>query len=196
MATISLEGMQFQGYHGVYDAERILGTTFVVDVHIDFDLGQVKGDNIETAINYEAIHHMIDLLMTPPRPLPPAEIAKLTEQELALRKEREPKKLIETVAQQIMTKLKLQFANMHGAVVKIKKMHPPLPGRVECSSIEVAEVWLAECPKCKKAKFACYKDANCWCHAVNVHVATQESLKQQYGSKCLCPGCLDFYVSN
>lgn len=178
----------------MYPAERILGTTFVVDVHIDFDIKHVKEDKLETALNYESIHQMIDLLMTPPKPLPESELAKLNEQELQARREREPKQLIETLAQLILTKLKLQFSNMHGARVRIKKMHPPLPGRVDSSTIEVAETYLMECPRCKKNKFSCYKEGNCWCKAVRVHPATLESLNQQFGKKCLCPECLQFYA--
>jgi 7,8-dihydroneopterin aldolase/epimerase/oxygenase len=195
MATISLEGMQFQGYHGVYAAERILGATFMVDVHIEFDLSKVKDDKLENAINYEAVHQMVDLLMTPPKPLTAEQLAKLTPQELAARKEREPKQLIETVAQQIMNKLKMQFAQMHSATVRIRKMHPPLPGRVNSSTIEVTETYIMECPRCKKVKFSCYKDENCWCRSVNVHPATLESLKQQFGNKCLCAECLGFYAA-
>jgi 7,8-dihydroneopterin aldolase/epimerase/oxygenase len=195
MATLSLEGMQFQGYHGVYPAERVLGTTFVVDVHIDFELKQVKDDKLETTLNYEAIHQMIDLLMTPPKQLSAEDLAKLSPQELEARKEREPKQLIETVAQLILSKLKLQFNQMHGARVRIRKMHPPLPGRVDSSTIDVTETYLMECPRCKKNKFSCYKDGNCWCKAVRVHPATLESLQQQFGKKCLCPECLQFYAA-
>jgi 7,8-dihydroneopterin aldolase/epimerase/oxygenase len=196
MAIISLEGMQFQGYHGVYPAERVLGSTFVVDVSIEFDLGKVKDDKLETAINYEAVHQIIDLLMTPPKPMSAVDLAKLSPSELAARKEREPKQLIETVAQLILFKLKNQFEQMHSARVRIRKLNPPLVGRVDASVIEVQETYLMECPRCKKQKFSCYKDANCWCMAINIHPATRESLKQQFGNKCLCPECLSFYSAS
>jgi 7,8-dihydroneopterin aldolase/epimerase/oxygenase len=200
MATISLEGMQFQGFHGVYAAERILGATFIVDVHIDFDLKAVKNDDLTTALNYEAVHQIVDLLMTPPPPLTPQELAKLTPQELEMRKEREPKQLIETVAQNILVRLKKKFDNMHGAHVRIRKMHPPLPGRVESSTIEAKEAYLKECVKCKKNKFSCYNSDQCWCKSVNIHNATREMLSQQFTkpNQCptLCPSCLEFYSNS
>lgn len=194
MATLSLEGMQFQAYHGVYPAEQVLGTTFVVDVHLDFDLKAVKNDDLTTTLNYEAVHQIVDVLMTPPKPLSADQLAKLSAKELEARKEREPKKLIETVAQQILGKLKKQFSQLHGARVRIRKMHPPLPGRVESSTIEEVETYLKDCPKCKK-KLVCYKDENCWCKNINVHVATLEMLQQQYSKSCLCTTCLEFYAS-
>jgi 7,8-dihydroneopterin aldolase/epimerase/oxygenase len=195
MATISLEGMQFQGFHGVYAAERVLGTTFIVDVHIEFDLKNVKNDDVTTALNYESVHQIVELLMTPPKPMSADELAKLTPLELANRKDREPKNLIETVAQNILIKLKRQFAQMHGAHVRIRKMHPPLPGRVESSTIEVKETYLKECPKCKKEKFSCYKTDDCWCKSLNVHKATREMLEQQFSKSCICPTCLAFYTN-
>ena len=193
MATISLEGMEFQAYHGVYPAERVLGNTFVVDVHIDFDISKVKDDKLENAINYEAVHQIVDLLMTPPKPISEDALAKLSEKERAARKEREPKQLIETVAQLILTKLKAQFDQMHAARVRIRKLNPPLLGKIASSTIEAHESYITECPRCKKAKFSCYKDGSCWCQQLNIHPATRESLKQQFGNKCLCPECLSFY---
>jgi 7,8-dihydroneopterin aldolase/epimerase/oxygenase len=195
MATVSLEGMQFHGYHGVYPAERVLGTTFIVDVHIDFDLKSVKNDDLSTAVNYESVYHIVELLMIPPPPLSPEQLARLNTVELASRKEREPRQLIETVAQTIVTKLKKKFDKMQSLTVRIKKMHPALPGRVQSSTIETKEVFLKDCPKCKNppSKLICYKDENCWCKQMYVHEATREILLQQYDKKCLCTKCLEFY---
>ena len=51
MAWISLEGMRFHAFHGVYDAEKQLGTEFIVDVFVKMPLAQ--GDNLEATINCE-----------------------------------------------------------------------------------------------------------------------------------------------
>jgi dihydroneopterin aldolase len=35
MALIALEGMKFYAFHGVYEAERVLGNDYVVDVTVE-----------------------------------------------------------------------------------------------------------------------------------------------------------------
>ena len=37
MTLISLEGMRFYAQHGVYDAEKILGNEYIVDIVVNFN---------------------------------------------------------------------------------------------------------------------------------------------------------------
>ncbi len=166
MAWIALEGMRFYAFHGVYEAEQTLGTEFIVDVHVKTKM--TKDDNIEGTINYETIFQICRLEMETPR------------------------KLIETVVNGIIVRMKYQFANMQALRVRVRKLNPPLGGAVYCSSVEESEDFLKECPRCKK-KFFSY-DEGCWARFPNLHAATKETLERQFGASCLCDDCLKFYA--
>jgi 7,8-dihydroneopterin aldolase/epimerase/oxygenase len=170
MATISLEGMKFHAYHGVYEAEKILGTDYLVDISVETNIGAAaEVDMLEKTINYETIYQICDQEMLTSR------------------------NLIETVVENIIIKMKYQFPNMHSLHVKVRKLNPPLGGRVYASSVEEQEVYINACPNCKK-EFICYQDkALCWCKDANVHPATAENLKRQFNNRCLCSKCLKHF---
>jgi 7,8-dihydroneopterin aldolase/epimerase/oxygenase len=170
MATITLEGMKFHAYHGVYEAERILGTDYLVEVSVKTSIKDaVKTDNIEKTINYETIYQICDQEMLTPR------------------------NLIEAVVKGIFTKMKYQFSTMESLKVTVRKLNPPLGGRVYASVVEEKEEYMSACPNCKK-DFICYKETElCWCKDANVHPATAENLKRQFNNKCLCAKCLNHF---
>lgn len=172
MATIALEGMRFHAYHGVYEAEKLLGTEFVVDVYVKTKTGKAASeDNIEHTINYETIFQICRLEMEQPR------------------------LLIETVLESIIERMKHQFNNMEGLRVRVRKMHPPLGGRVDSAWVEEEDEFTKDCPRCKK-KFITYEKGDCWARFPNLHQATKETLIRQYDGKCLCNDCLKFYAGN
>lgn len=166
MAWISLEGIRFHAFHGVHAAEQTLGTTYIVDIHVKTKMA--KSDNIEETINYETIFQICQLEMDTPR------------------------KLIETVVNGIFGRMKYQFSNMQALRVRVRKLHPPLGGQVDWSSVEESEDFSKDCPRCKK-QFISY-DNNCWERFPNLHAATKETLERQFGNKCLCDACLKFYA--
>jgi dihydroneopterin aldolase len=170
MATIALEGMRFYAYHGVHDAERILGTTYIVDVHIQASVGKaVETDDIAHTINYETVFQICRMEMDKPR------------------------KLIERVLSGIVEGIKYQFPNMEAMTVRIRKMNPPLGGRVEFAMVESTQEYKTDCPRCK-TKFIRYNDVDCFERYPNLHPATREMLNKQYDNKCLCDKCLKFYA--
>lgn len=166
MAWISLEGMRFHAFHGVYDAEKQLGTEFIVDVFVKMPLAQ--GDDLEATINYETVHQLCRLEMETPR------------------------KLVETVAAAIIGRMKHQFSNMQALRVRVRKMNPPLGGRVDWACVEDMEEYMRDCPRCKR-KFINYS-SDCWAKFPNLHEATKETLQRQFGGGCLCDDCLKFYA--
>jgi dihydroneopterin aldolase len=170
MATIALEGMRFYAFHGVYDAERILGGTYIVDVHIQAGVGKaVETDDLANTINYETVYQICRMEMDKPR------------------------QLIERVLSGIVEGIKYQFPNMDGLNVRIRKMNPPLGGRVEYAMVESNQDFKTDCPRCKK-KFIRYNDVDCFERFPNLHPATREMLNKQYDNKCLCDNCLKFYA--
>ncbi|MCO6477363.1 MAG: dihydroneopterin aldolase [Phaeodactylibacter sp.] len=141
MATIALEGMRFFAYHGYYEEEQILGNEFVVDIFVNTetiltkftddlhaDLDQVeellkagemslkaigvkrgKPDDDKhrpTTVNYETLYLLCQKEM------------------------REPAHLLETVVDKIADSITDYFDNVEGVLVRLKKLNPPLGGRV------------------------------------------------------------------
>lgn len=169
MSLIALEGMQFYAYHGVYDEEQIIGNNFVVDIYITTNYDKaLEEDNIFETINYETVYLVCETEM------------------------KKKVKLLETLADRIISALKHQFDSIQEVNIKITKNNPIPGARVANSSIEAEESFASKCPRCGKS-FICYKDENCWCHDLRVHPKTRESIKQEFKG-CLCKECLSFYA--
>jgi len=116
MNTISLHGAEFFAYHGFYPEEQKLGNKFIIDVDVDLIPGKnLTEDDINGTINYEQLYEIVSEQMS------------LT------------KKLLETVAQNILDEIRKQFPLAKSIRVVIKKMSPPLKGKVEYSCITVSE---------------------------------------------------------
>jgi len=114
MITISLYGAEFYAYHGFYPEEQQIGTKFIVDIEVDFvPLNDIKVDKLANTVDYEKLHNIACLEM------------------------KKTMKLIETVAQNIADQIELQFPFVKTVRVFIKKMNPPMRGKVDYSGILV-----------------------------------------------------------
>jgi 7,8-dihydroneopterin aldolase/epimerase/oxygenase len=170
MGLIALEGMRFRAYHGYYEEERVVGNDFVLDVYIETNFSMAAAtDELHQTINYETVYEICKFVM------------------------REPVKLLETIAERVIQGLKHQFQNIQTVKVRVKKMNPPLGGKVDCSFIENDDSYLNACGRCNRP-LICYGDSNCWCQEVTVHPRTQEAIMQQY-KRCLCKNCLKHFAN-
>lgn len=188
MALIVLEGMRFHAFHGVHPEEQVLGGEYIVNVEVQTGIAlAAKTDDIEfTPVNYETVYQICM-----------AEMA-------------QPKKLLETVVTNIIYRMKRQFSQMKSVKVQVRKLnppihakmgpltqtqkYPPISGRVEAAWVQDESSFVSSCPRCK-TPFLCYADDTCWCKEIqNIHPATQETLKRQFGSTCLCQNCLKLYA--
>lgn len=172
MALITLEKLRFYAYHGVHEAEQVLGGEFELDIQVKAGIDKAAAkDAVEETINYETIYQLCKL-------------------EMANRY-----KLLETVVVKIADRMKSQFPApaMEALRVRIRKINPPLGGRVEASAVEEVLDFSSECPRCKK-KFISYEKLDCFKRFPNLHPATRETLARQFGPRCLCDDCLKFYA--
>lgn len=163
--------MRFHAFHGVHPEEAILGTEFMVDIAIETATeAAATTDDLTKTVNYETVY-------------------------LAVKVEMETRHaLIESLIEAIEKRLKFQFQTLNALRIKIKKMNPPLGGRIAFSAIEDEQVFQTGCPRCSRP-MVCYLDETCWCQSPSkpIYPATQAAVKQQY-KKCLCPTCLAFFA--
>lgn len=116
MAIIALEGMHFYAYHGYYEEEQTVGNHYIVDVYVHTTVMLAAAtDALESTVNYETIYQICKLEM------------------------KKPVKLLETVAQRILKRIKGQFSGVSKVTVRISKQQPPLGGRVERAFVELTE---------------------------------------------------------
>ena len=107
MSIIRVNDIKLYAYHGCMPEEGVIGGNYIVDVvlHIDFSEAAVTDDLTKT-IDY---CHVNDLV----------------EKEMAIRS-----KLIEHVAQRILSQLKTNFSELSKAEVTVTKVKPPINGNV------------------------------------------------------------------
>jgi dihydroneopterin aldolase len=114
MITIEVAGAEFFAKHGFYAEEQLLGNKFVVDIAVDFLEKGTFGDKIINTVNYEQLYDIA------------AEEMQLT------------KKLLESVAESIMTRIKSKYAFILAARVSIRKLNPPIRGKVAYSAVTLS----------------------------------------------------------
>jgi dihydroneopterin aldolase len=170
MSVIALEGMRFRANHGFYEEEQILGGDYIVDVYITTIFTKASiDDDLKKTINYETVYLICEAAM------------------------KKNSKLLENVADRISMDIKYQFGFIKELKVKVKKLNPPLGGRVESAWVEVDGYYSKKCARCARPMI-CYSDKSCWCLNTKVYRQTLEQMKTHYGNECLCEECLRFFA--
>jgi dihydroneopterin aldolase len=112
MITVALHGAEFFARHGFYPEEQLLGSKFLVDISVGFmPTGELNEDNLANTVNYEQLYAIV------------------------ARQMQQARKLIETLAQGIIDEVKKQYPYIIIITVSIKKLNPPLKGKVAHSSV-------------------------------------------------------------
>ena len=191
MALISIEGMRFRAFHGLYPEERVLGNDFLLDVWIDTDISKASTvvedctEKLDNTVNYQTIFEICEIEM------------------------RHPQKLLETVVNNIINSFKFQFPRMFEARLRVRKLNPPVGGQVEWASILEVKNFREGCGRCD-GEMICYKirqtkkegvvrdGITCWCEQPDgprsrVHPRTLEMLEGQHKG-CLCEKCLSEFA--
>lgn len=113
--TIEVNGLKLQGYHGVYEQERRVGNTFVLDIHltIDIDSRLLAGDNIESTISY-------------------ADIVYTAKEQMSV-----PSALLEHVAWRIHECLVNRYPEICGGMIRVAKLTPPLGDELTSAAVRI-----------------------------------------------------------
>jgi 7,8-dihydroneopterin aldolase/epimerase/oxygenase len=112
MGLIEIEGMEFYAFHGYFEAEKIVGNRFLVNVAIETHCEKAaQSDNLDDALNYQTIYQLIYEEM------------------------QKPSSLLENVAGRILNRLYDEFKTISNVKVKISKINPPMGGQIERVSV-------------------------------------------------------------
>lgn len=113
---ISLEGLEFHAYHGVYPHERSSGNKFEVDISVEATLHeQVFHDDLSGTINYESLYQVVKEEME------------------------RPSKLLETVGYAMAQRVLHLFNDVLKVEIKISKFNPPIGGVCKKATITVSQ---------------------------------------------------------
>ena len=115
MSVISIEGMEFFAYHGCFKEEQVIGTKFRIDLFLEVDTTEAeKTDSLQDTVNYQAVYQLV-------------------------KKEMETtSKLLEHVGKRILDRVKHEFPVVDHARIKIRKLNPPLGGKIDFVSLELS----------------------------------------------------------
>jgi dihydroneopterin aldolase len=115
MITVELHDAEFFARHGFYPEEQLLGCRFLIDISVGFmPIGELAGDNLANTVNYEQLYQIAALQMQKPR------------------------KLIETLGHAIVEEIKKEYPFIETATIVIKKLNPPLGGKVGHSGVTIS----------------------------------------------------------
>ena len=115
MAVVGLEGVRITGPHGYYPEEQLTGNEFIIDVYVSTMTSQAAMlDDLGRTVNYETLFLLLQAEM------------------------RKPSKLIETLAERIVSRIQEHYEErVSGVRLRMRKCHPPLGGQVEAAYIEI-----------------------------------------------------------
>ena len=113
LQTVALNDVKCFALHGFYPEEQLTGTEFRVSVEVTFThTGDTE--DLQKTVNYEILNTII------------------------LEEMRNTKKMLESVVKLILDRTISSFPFVLTAVAGIKKMHPPMPGEIDHSFVQLS----------------------------------------------------------
>jgi dihydroneopterin aldolase len=111
--SVSLEDVRFFAFHGFYPEEQLVGTEFRVDLRVTLPAAGPVCDELELTFNYEQLYAIASAGMKVPR------------------------KLLETVAENMLGEIRRLCPQAEAISVRIRKLHPPIPGAIGSAAVEL-----------------------------------------------------------
>ena len=103
MGKILVKDIIIYAYHGCYKEERQIGSDYKVDVWVDGNFSNAeKSDDLHDTVDYVRISDIVS-------------------EEMLI-----PSKLIEHVAERILSKIMSEFSEVQATGIMVKKMNPPM----------------------------------------------------------------------
>lgn len=116
-AEVSLEGLSFYAYHGLYDEERKSGNRFLVDIKVITSIDEKADfDDLGNTVDYEVLYKIVQSKMSV------------------------PVRLLEKVGKEILDEAFLSLQTIESAEVSITKYSPPLGGPCEKSKVTLKRI--------------------------------------------------------
>lgn len=114
MGKVSLEGIEFHAYHGVFSEEKILGNRFTVDIQVETDFKKAMlEDDLKETVDYGRLYKIAQAHM------------------------KEPVKLLEHLAHLMIQDILKTYPALKHISITIKKHNPALGGVVNYSVVTV-----------------------------------------------------------
>lgn len=102
--TVSLKGLRFFAYHGLFPEERKTGNWFEADLELSYVPPADPVCSLDDTPDYGAVYQLVGQTM------------------------KEPRDLLETLVMEIASLLKEKFPALKAVRIGIRKMQPPIPG--------------------------------------------------------------------
>lgn len=113
LQTVALKDVKCFALHGYYPEEQLTGIYFMVDAVVEFvPFGDTE--NLQHTVNYEVLNTII------------------------LEEMANTQKMLETVIKNIIDRTLLAYPFVQKATVGIKKLHPPMPGEIGHSFVQLS----------------------------------------------------------
>lgn len=115
MDKIILSNLGFYGYHGVLEAEKVLGQKFFIDMEIYVDTKEAgQTDDMNKSVSYADVYNLVK------------DITKNKRFDL-----------IEALAENIACEVLNKFSLIQGIVVRVKKPEAPVSGIFDYFAVEI-----------------------------------------------------------
>jgi dihydroneopterin aldolase len=114
LQTVALNDVKCFAYHGFYLEEQLTGTEFLVSVEVTFVPTGGDTEDLDRTVNYEVINTII-------------------QEEMA-----NTKKMLESVVKLMLNRVISTYPFLSTAKAAVKKMHPPMPGEINHSFVQLA----------------------------------------------------------
>lgn len=112
MGVVSLEGVEFFAFHGVYEEERRIGNRFSIDIAVDTDVSSAGiSDELKDTVDYEKIYQLMAEVMA------------------------QPSALLEHIAESIIDSVKNYYPQIRSVRIKVSKLNPPIGAICKSASV-------------------------------------------------------------
>ena len=114
MSRIFLNNMHFFAHHGCFEAERVVGTQFCVNLSFDTDTSEAEiTDDIADTVSYLDVYQLVKTEM------------------------QTPSNLLEHVAKRIANSIEQTFPQISNLEIEIQKLNPPLGGEIGSAGVKL-----------------------------------------------------------